>query len=163
MSRPLAGSCSTMPAPCLPALKMKYAVFTKLFFPFRYQFPLSSHCSQLHTHPHHSFHFFATSRSISPHCIVFYCAVGVVCSGLLVGCVPPVRAPFLLRLFFHSFFPGLPCHDHVLLLVNTCSFFSSLFVSRLYHFASLHSAKGFAFQAPEYIIYFSHTPFVIAL
>lgn len=149
MLRPLAGSCSTMPAPRLPALKMKYAVFTKFFSLFRYQFPLSSHCSQLHPHPHHSFHFFATSRGISPHCIVFYCAVGVVCSGLLVGCIPPPPGSFSPPLVFPQLFSAA-CQHLLLLFVAVCLPVVPLRLPSL--------CEGLRISSPRiYYIFFAHS------
>lgn len=56
------------------------------------------------------------------HWFCFYCAVGVVCSGLLVGCITSVRGSFI-QIFFHHFFldpftsrPHSAARQHLLFL-----------------------------------------------
>jgi hypothetical protein len=46
--------------------------FTKLCFPFRHLFPLSSHCSRIHpAFTNHFFHFLHYSTCVPLHCVLF--------------------------------------------------------------------------------------------
>lgn len=133
MSCLLAGLCSTMPVPIVtgPQQNMR-SFFYKALFSFRYQLPLPSHCSRVYLHSLLSFLCHTHRVRL---CIVF-CSYSVLCSGPMVGRIPLV----------------LSRHDHTLPHLNTCSFFSSLFV--IVPHLPLQSAKGFAFQAPKYIYIF---------
>jgi len=100
------------------------------------------------------FHYFRCFTCIPPlHRVCFSIAVGVVCSGLLVGCTSFVRVPVLpVRLFTTRFFV-LSRHDYTVLLTGA-SFPPLLFLSHpLYHFPPPSPCEGLRIQAPEYILF----------
>lgn len=133
-----------LPTPHDPSSSMRY--FSKRSFPFRYPFPLSSHCFQVYLH---FFHFFAVSRA--PLCCIvlcFYSAVGA-CSGLLVGAIPRPGS------IYHDLLVINSNHDHFVLPINACSFRCCLYLPVVSPcFPS--PAKGFALKPPN--TYYSPYP-----
>jgi len=136
-----------------PISSIKHAVFfTKRCFFLRCSFTLSSHCSQVY--PHSQIITFAVPRAST------VLLVSLFVLGYWLAADPSFQSVVLV----HDLFSVLPRHDHTLLFTNACTFLSSLIVFRpLYHLLSLHPAKGFAFQAPEYILFTPSTHPVVSL
>ena len=126
---------------------------------FRYSLTLSSHCSQVYLHSKITlFILFVASRASLPVALCFVSTVLLVLFvfsywsvALLLSESPRASCSLLL----HDLLPVPSRHDHPVLLTNICLFLS------LYHLVSLHPAKGFASQAPEYILFTLPRHFIV--
>jgi hypothetical protein len=93
---------------------------TKLCFPLRYLFPLSSHCSQVHPHSQSPLSF-PSLLHVRPSALCFVSTVLFVLGHRSVA--SPSSGLLFSFCFSTIFFLVLSRHDPNLSLVNTCSFF----------------------------------------
>jgi hypothetical protein len=136
-----------------PILSIGHAVLPQSVVVF---LDIPSHCRRIvlrctHTH-NSSVHSFRCFTCILPlGCVLFlpccWCVVVVVVVVSYWSAAPTCVPSSLL---LHALLLFLSRHDQSVLLANFCS---SACASPLYHLVFLHPAKGFASQAPEYILF----------
>lgn len=125
--------------------------FLSKHFPF-FRYLLSSHCSHVYLHSQIVTRFIPSLFHVHPSAALCF-----VSTLLLMFVLGSQSVALLVQAPFPAFAPRLASHprasrpQHSAARQHLLVSFVVVCISPLYHSVSLHSAKGFAFQAPEYI------------